>query len=70
MTTISFLASLHILPFPAHEIHHLGRPTRRSHNHPDNLLVSIIDLLVLTIRRNQCPVLRFQDTLLLVPLLV
>lgn len=41
-----------LLTLPAREIDHFGNTTRGPHNYPNDFLITLIDLLVLTVRRD------------------
>lgn len=57
---------LDLLTLPTRKIHYFWNAARCSHNHPHDLFIALVDLLVLTIRRDQGPVSCFQDLFLLV----
>jgi hypothetical protein len=54
---------LNHLTIPARQVNGLGGATRSAHNDPDQLVVAIIDLLMLTERRDESPIARLERDL-------
>lgn len=67
---MAWLHLFYFLSFPTGKIHHLRHTPRCPDYDPDDLLISVIDFLMLSIGRDEGPISRVHYFFLLVPILI